>query len=298
MRIPMLLLASTALVAAGCAGDRGTTTSSRTTGTTTTSQTTGSAMDPTGTGTRMATGTSSGNVSPSGTVPNVGTPGTSGGAVPPGGLASAAVLSDPEDVRTVQNRLRQLNYYGGEMSGSWNADTELALRNFQRANGLSGRLDQQTLRAMGLTAAASGGRLTNVEQMREPRVARQPGQATQADRMAQMERLHEQWHRDMSQRQGMSNISPSAGAGAAAGVAGRNLDAQSVRQVQQKLAGEGYYKIPVDGIWGPKSQDALVQFQDNRNLPATGRITPQTVSAMGLDSSALRSKSGTPIMQH
>ena len=223
--------------------------------------------------------------------------------MPSGGLASAAVLSDPADVRIVQNRLRQLNYYGGEMNGSWNADTELALRNFQRANGLSGRLDQQTLQAMGLTATSSGGRLANVEYMREPRMARQPGtamgtdrahmqQRSESDRMAHMREMHAQMHREMDQRQGMSNIAPSAGAGAAAGMTGRNLDQQSVRQVQQKLAAEGYYKIPVDGIWGPRSQDALLQFQENRNLPANGRLTPETVSAMGLDSSTLRQRSG------
>jgi peptidoglycan hydrolase-like protein with peptidoglycan-binding domain len=300
MRTLALLLASTSILVAGCAGDRGTGTTQRTTG-----QTTATAADPTTGSTRMPSGRSTGNVSDSGTVAHIGTPGTSGGAVPPGGFVSAAVLSSPEDVRTVQNRLRQLNYYGGEMNGLWNADTDLGLRNFQRANGLPvGPLDQRALTAMGLSGSVSGGRISDVTSMREPRMAAQPGTATEAgrmahmqqmsesDRMAQMRQMHAQLHREMDQRQGMSNIAPSAGPGAAAGMTGRNLDQQSVRQVQQKLAAEGYYKIPVDGIWGSKSQDALVQFQQNRNLPATGRLTPETVSAMGLDSSTLRQRSG------
>jgi peptidoglycan hydrolase-like protein with peptidoglycan-binding domain len=286
MRTLALLLASSSILIAGCSSDRGTDTTYRTTGQTTTT------ADSTMGSPRMATGSSTGNVSASGTVPNVGAPGTSGGAVPSGGLASAAVLSSPDDVRTVQNRLRQLNYYGGEMNGMWNADTELALRNFQRSNGLSqGPLDQQTLRAMGLTASGTGGgRLSGITDMREPRMARQAG-PSESERMAQMRMMHEQWHRDMD-RQGVSNISPSAGASAAAGMTGRSLDPQSIRQVQQKLASEGYYKIPVDGIWGPKSQDGLLQFQESRNLPVTGRLTPETISAMGLDSSMIRPRSG------
>lgn len=292
MRMLALLLASSSIALAGCADDRGSYRS-----TSQTSTTTATAGDTAGSS-RMVTGRSTGNVSDSGTVSGIGAAGTSGGAVPPGGLASAAVLSTPQDVQMVQNRLRQLNHFGGEINGLWNADTEMALRGFQRANGLpAGRLDEQALNAMGLSAASRGdGRLANISYMREPRVVQQPAhppmQMSESDRMAHMRQMHEQMHREMDQRQGMSGVAPSAGPGAAAAMTGRGLDAQSVRQVQQKLASEGYYKIPVDGIWGPRSQDALLQFQEQRNLPVTGRLNERTVSEMGLDSGSLKTRSG------
>lgn len=232
MRILAILLASTAILAAGCSGDQRSTTSSP---------------------------------SVSSTAP------TGSGAVPPGGLVSATVLSDPADVKAVQNRLQQLNFYGGEITGLWTTDTEWAVRNFQQAKGLpAGRLDQPTLRAMGLTATSTGGfRMSDVTNYNPP-----PPQAAAPPPPP------------------VANIAPAAGPRASAGVGmtGQNLDKASVRQVQTKLASDGYYKIPVDGIWGPKSQDALLQFQDNRNLQVSGRLTPETTSAMGLDHSSLKWK--------
>ena len=109
MRMLALFLASTAILAAGCSSNQGSTTS---------------------------------NPSVSSTAP------TGSGAVPPGGLVSATVLSDPADVKAVQNRLQQLNFYGGEITGLWTTDTEWGVRNFQQARGLPvGRLDQPIIRA-------------------------------------------------------------------------------------------------------------------------------------------------------
>jgi peptidoglycan hydrolase-like protein with peptidoglycan-binding domain len=259
----MLLLASTSIAIAGC-GDRGT--AYRGTGDSST------AIGTSTTDTRMAAGT----------------PGSTSGAVPPGGLASATVLSSPADVRTVQNRLRQLNFYGGEATGYWNTDTELGLRNFQRAHGLAvARLDQTTLKAMGLEGTATGGgQLSDIAYARSPQAMGQtaaaPPQAAQPP---------------MPPEQRMSAIAPAAGPRAGAGMIGRNLDQSSVRQVQQKLAGEGFYKAKVDGIWGPQSQDALLEFQDRRNLQVSGRLTPETVSALGIDQSQLKWKSGPRAMR-
>lgn len=234
MRKLALLLASTAILVAGCSSDKSSTSSTSNVSTTTP---------------------------------------TTGSAVPPGGLVSATVLSSPQDIRMVQNRLQQLNFYGGEVTGLWTADTEWGVRNFQTANNIpTGRLDQPTLRAMGLTAVSTGGfRLSEVAFLRatpqQPQAAAPP----------------------------VAAIAPAAGPGAGAhsGLIGPNLEKESVRAVQTKLQGEGYYKIPVDGIWGPKSQDALLYFQDNRKFQVSGRLPPETVSAMGLDPNALKWKPGT-----
>lgn len=69
--------------------------------------------------------------------------------------AMAVSLSDPTDVRTVQNRLRQLNLYNGAADGVWGSDTQVALESFQRTHGLRvGQLTPATVSALGLNPAA------------------------------------------------------------------------------------------------------------------------------------------------
>jgi peptidoglycan hydrolase-like protein with peptidoglycan-binding domain len=57
---------------------------------------------------------------------------------------------------------------------------------------------------------------------------------------------------------------------------GTLLSRQSVKSLQRMLKREGYYKARVDGIVGPVTKRALMQFQRDRNLPATGRIDLET----------------------
>lgn len=64
-------------------------------------------------------------------------------------------VTDQTDVRTMQNRLRQLNFYNGPADGVWGPGTQVALENFQRARGLPvGQVTRATIAAMGLDAAA------------------------------------------------------------------------------------------------------------------------------------------------
>lgn len=225
-------------------------------------------------------------------------------AAAPTELASATVLSAPQDVRTVQIRLQHLKFYDGETSGYWNIGTEAAVQGFQRANGLApGRLDQATLRAMGLGSIVMGdGRLTDIAYLRGPQMAGQGHMMGQGQMMGQGPMTGGPMRHGMGPgQQGqhpMAGIAPAAGPGPGAHMmTGRNLEPVSVRRVQQKLADEGYYKIAVDGIWGVKSQEALVAFQNSRSLAGTGRITPETVSALGIEQGSLKWKTGPRPMQ-
>lgn len=58
----------------------------------------------------------------------------------------------PGTVRDVQQALAQRGYFSGQADGNWNEQSEQALREFQRAQGLepTGQFDQQTLSALGL----------------------------------------------------------------------------------------------------------------------------------------------------
>jgi len=55
-----------------------------------------------------------------------------------------------------------------------------------------------------------------------------------------------------------------------------------VRQAQDELKDEGYYKGTVDGMMGPQTRRALIAFQHMNNIPMTGRLDSKTVSTLGI----------------
>jgi len=61
---------------------------------------------------------------------------------------------------------------------------------------------------------------------------------------------------------------------------------QVVRQVQEKLKQEGYQVGPVDGVWGPKTQSAVREFQQAEGLEATGELDQETLAALEIQGGA------------
>ncbi len=56
----------------------------------------------------------------------------------------------------------------------------------------------------------------------------------------------------------------------------------TVADIQQALAGSGYYRGRVDGVLGSYTRQAIRNFQANNGLRATGRIDSQLVRALRL----------------
>ena len=69
--------------------------------------------------------------------------------------------------------------------------------------------------------------------------------------------------------------------------AGASTTTDQVESVQAKLRQEGF-PVSVDGVWGPKSADALRQFQQANNLDSSGQINAETLAALEIDASASR----------
>jgi peptidoglycan hydrolase-like protein with peptidoglycan-binding domain len=63
----------------------------------------------------------------------------------------------------------------------------------------------------------------------------------------------------------------------------RRLTPAETRNLQARLGQLGYYRGPVDGIWGPGMQSALQRFQQSSGLQVSGRLNRQSVTAMGLN---------------
>jgi Putative peptidoglycan binding domain len=59
-------------------------------------------------------------------------------------------------------------------------------------------------------------------------------------------------------------------------------DPATVRSVQQALNDRGYDAGPVDGQWGPNTEDAVRQFQQASGLPRTGELEGSTLAALGV----------------
>ncbi len=61
-----------------------------------------------------------------------------------------------------------------------------------------------------------------------------------------------------------------------------NATTGSISDAQKALATRGFYKGPIDGILGPKTQAALNAFQSSNGLPHQGYVTIDTLRMLGL----------------
>ena len=63
-----------------------------------------------------------------------------------------------DEVRKVQQKLKNLGYYTGNVDGIFGTQTQSAVRRFQRDKGLSvdGIVGPKTLSALGITGSGSG----------------------------------------------------------------------------------------------------------------------------------------------
>lgn len=53
-----------------------------------------------------------------------------------------------------------------------------------------------------------------------------------------------------------------------------------ITQAQRLLTGLGYYRGPIDGVYGGGTRSAIMQFESSQGLPRTGYLTPSLVQSM------------------
>ena len=63
---------------------------------------------------------------------------------------------------------------------------------------------------------------------------------------------------------------------------GEVLSHTSTAILQRRLAAHNAYQGKVDGVWGPRTEAALRQFQANNKLEVTGRVDAPTAKALGV----------------
>lgn len=136
-------------------------------------------------------------------------------------------------VRSLQQRLRTLGHYRGEITGTFDAATRRAVLSFQNAQGLraDGVVGPKTFAALGSVARA--GRSSPPPQARQPSPPRPVAQGSTAN---------------------------------------NSLERDRVRELQQRLQERGFYDGAIDGIWGEQTQTALENAQRVYNVDAADVI--------------------------
>jgi peptidoglycan hydrolase-like protein with peptidoglycan-binding domain len=82
------------------------------------------------------------------------------------------------------------------------------------------------------------------------------------------------------------------GVAVSSGVDFVDLSPDEIREVQLVLIERGF-AIEADGVFGPRTRQALIQFQRREGLAATGRIDSRTVTSLGVSISSSQEPSTT-----
>jgi hypothetical protein len=61
------------------------------------------------------------------------------------------------------------------------------------------------------------------------------------------------------------------------------MSSEEIRQVQQKLTEMGFHAGEVDGQWGPQTQSAIKNFQQQKGLEPTGQLDKKTMDELGVE---------------
>ncbi len=58
---------------------------------------------------------------------------------------------------------------------------------------------------------------------------------------------------------------------------------EDVRRAQKLLAAQGYEPGPIDGLYGPRTRDAVERFETAHGLPVTGTVTTGLIDRLRLE---------------
>jgi peptidoglycan hydrolase-like protein with peptidoglycan-binding domain len=118
-------------------------------------------------------------------------------------------------------------------------------------------------------AATAGAQSKPAPQNQQQSMANQPAQNTNAQN-TNMQSSQTNQASQTGNKQQAQLIRPSS------------LSKEQVREIQTKLNKEGFSSGHVDGIWGPDTDQAILNFQKAKKLPGHGELTQQTVADLGV----------------
>ena len=66
-----------------------------------------------------------------------------------------------------------------------------------------------------------------------------------------------------------------------------NMSREQIVEMQRALIARNLYQGEADGVWGPKTESAVKNFQTQSGLESTGVLNEPTARALGLDTSTM-----------
>ncbi len=160
--------------------------------------------------------------------------------------------SQGESVKEIQSLLALLGYYGGAVTGLYQEDTERAVRDFQRA--------------AGITPDGIVGPTTWSQLFPDPRAAAPtstPATATTGPTQAPAPASPPGGQPSQTTTGGLPVLRP-------------GMRGEAVRQLQEKLRAKGVYQGPIDGVFGSATEAAVREIQRRHNLVSDGIVGPET----------------------
>jgi peptidoglycan hydrolase-like protein with peptidoglycan-binding domain len=199
-------------------------------------------------------------------------------------VGCAAACADPA-VESAQKKLKDDGFYYGEINGKKDADTTAAIRRYQIRNGLqiTGELNAETLRSLGLTSKPSSAPATRpaqtpgptppgfLEETPAPKVTPVPQQPPPPEANGEDET-------PPPPRVESGNIF----GGTPYEAAPPQVQQDIITKAQMILMRQGYYREGIDGLYGPTMNFALRNYQMRFGLQPTGRLDVETLASLSL----------------
>ncbi len=193
--------------------------------------------------------------------------------------------ADPA-TESAQQKLKDQGFYYGEINGQKDADTTAALRRYQIRNGLqiTGELNAETQRALGLTTKPTSTPASRpaqtpgptppgfLEEAPAPKVTppprSSPSQLDDAENAPEPPPPH------------FDRADPFSGTPYEGAPPSTQQDILS--RAQLLLARLGYYRDPIDGLYGPAMNFAVRNYQARLGLRPSGRLDVETLASLSL----------------
>ncbi len=208
-----------------------------------------------------------------------------------------------QSIASVQQALKDQGFYYGAITGTKDADTTAAIRRYQIRNGLkiTGELSPETEKSLGVRGRTAAPTATPPHPQRsatpppsQPVTPPPPDLSDLRDNRAIVPAPQAQPPRqpgfaevfpDGDYVPGPRSLYPATRGvfdGTPFEVAPMEVQRQLVLGVQSRLAQQGYYRGPTDGLFGPGTASALRTFQLRFGLSPSSRLDMETIAALGL----------------
>lgn len=188
-----------------------------------------------------------------------------------GGNAAIAQIIRPElrvgstgtTVRELQATLKLLNYYNGEVTGTYDEATVIAVYRFQKAAQLpeTGVMNQATWDTLfPTTAAITESVATTTATSTTPTTSTSATTTTQT----------------ATNTTNTTTVRSSNPATGDRPLLREGMDGEAVTLLQQRLAAKGFFSGTVDGVFGPQTLQAVIAAQTAFGLDGDGIVGAQT----------------------